>query len=98
MAAMIKRRPWLAVAIARSMATVVTAGVMVVLCCLLLGVPFAEADLKTSFVIAPPFDKHDHRGSRIIPYWDKTGSSNIMQSFVRVSFVIWWSWLLLPFI
>lgn len=45
----------------------------------------AQSDLKSSSVISPPFDKHDHRGSRIIPFWDKTGSSTIMQQFIRVS-------------
>lgn len=47
-------------------------------------VPTARAELKTSLTVTPPFDKHDHRGSRIIPYWEKSGDTNIMQSFVRV--------------
>lgn len=49
------------------------------------SLPPVRAAIKSSFLIAPPFDKHDHRGSRIIPYWDKSGATNIMQSFVRVS-------------
>lgn len=42
------------------------------------------AELRSSCVISPPFDKHDHRGARIVPFWDKTGSTSIMQSFIRV--------------
>lgn len=58
----------------------------VALVVLLLGcaVP-ASAELKSSLSVASPFDKHDHKGSRIIPYWEKSGSTNIMQTFVRVS-------------
>lgn len=44
-----------------------------------------SAELKASLAVSPPFDKHDHRGARIIPYWEKGGTTNIMQSFVRVS-------------
>ena len=43
------------------------------------------ADVKQQLTVTAPFDKHDHKGSRIIPYFEKTGSTNIMQSFVRVS-------------
>lgn len=49
------------------------------------SLPPVRAAIKSSFLIAPPFDKHDHRGSRIIPYWDKSGATNIMQSFVRMT-------------
>lgn len=45
----------------------------------------ASAELKASLTVSSPFDKHDHKGSRIIPYWEKSGSTNIMQTFVRVS-------------
>lgn len=59
----------------------------VALVVLLLGcaIPPASAEMKASLAIQPPFDKHDHKGSRIIPYWEKSGSTNIMQTFVRVS-------------
>lgn len=59
----------------------------VALVVLLLGcaIPPASAEQKASLAIQSPFDKHDHKGSRIIPYWEKSGSTNIMQTFVRVS-------------
>lgn len=47
--------------------------------------PRARAELKTQLTLMGPFEKHDHKGTRIIPYFEKTGSTNIMQSFVRVS-------------
>ena len=61
----------------------------VALAVLLLGcaVP-ASAELKAPLTVSSPFDKHDHKGSRIIPYWEKSGSTNIMQTFVRVSLFI----------
>lgn len=43
-----------------------------------------DAAVKTQLTVTPPFDKHDHKGSRIIPYFEATGATNIMQSFVRV--------------
>lgn len=43
------------------------------------------AEVKNQLTVAAPFDKHDHKGSRIIPYFEKTGVTNILQSFVRVS-------------
>lgn len=56
--------------------------VMLLLGCAVLP---ASAELKASLTVSSPFDKHDHKGSRIIPYWEKSGSTNIMQTFVRVS-------------
>eukprot|EP00752_Nemacystus_decipiens_P005062 g4596.t1 len=43
------------------------------------------ADVKQQLTVTAPFDKHDHKGSRIIPYFEKTGATNIMQSFVRMT-------------
>ena len=42
------------------------------------------AELKRQMLVEPPFDKHDHKGSRIIPYFEKTGATNVMGSYVRV--------------
>ena len=47
------------------------------------------AEVKNSLTITSPFDRHDHKGSRIIPYWETSGSTNIMQSFIRVSEELW---------
>lgn len=43
------------------------------------------AELRPQLTVTGPFDKHDHKGSRIVPYFEKTGATNIMQSFIRVS-------------
>ena len=43
------------------------------------------AELYKQLSVTAPFDKHDHKGSAIILYLEKTGATNIMQSFVRVS-------------
>lgn len=42
------------------------------------------AEVKQQLTVTAPFDKHDHKGARIIPYFEKTGTTNLMQSFVRV--------------
>jgi len=42
------------------------------------------AELRPQLTVTGPFDKHDHKGSRIVPYFEKTGATNIMQSFIRV--------------
>ncbi|CAM9959851.1 unnamed protein product [Ectocarpus sp. 12 AP-2014] len=44
-----------------------------------------SGELKQQLSVLGPFDKHDHKGSRIIPYFEKTGATNIMQSFVRMT-------------
>lgn len=55
---------------------------LVVLCCFC--AVRVGAEVKQQLTVTSPFDKHDHKGSRIIPYFEKTGATNIMQSFVRV--------------
>ena len=42
-------------------------------------------EVKSPLSVTGPFDKHDHKGSRIIPYFEKMGATSIMQSFIRVS-------------
>lgn len=48
----------------------------------------ARAEVKSQLTFTGPFEKHDHKGRRVIPYFEKTGYAHIRQSFVRVSFVI----------
>ncbi|CAM9385524.1 unnamed protein product [Pylaiella littoralis] len=45
----------------------------------------AQAELKTQLTLTGPFEKHDHKGTRIIPFYEKTGATNIMQSFIRMT-------------
>lgn len=42
------------------------------------------AEVKQQMTVTAPFDKYDHKGSRIIPYFEKSGATSIMQSFIRV--------------
>lgn len=53
-------------------------------CLLLLCAAPAGAELRPQLTVMGPFDKHDHKGSRIVPYFEKTQATNIMQSFIRV--------------
>lgn len=43
------------------------------------------AEVKQQMTVTAPFDKHDHKGSRIIPYFEKSGATSIMQSFIRMT-------------
>lgn len=79
-----RKQPW------RTSETISGAGAAVA--ALLVGVAVAllgratpaASELKNSLTVTPPFDKHDHKGSRIIPFWETGGATNIMQSFIRV--------------
>ncbi|CAM9749179.1 unnamed protein product [Scytosiphon promiscuus] len=66
----------------RAAAGALAAGCLLLACCCTLPV---TAEVKTQLTVTGPFDKHDHKGSRIIPYFEKTGTTNIMQSFIRMT-------------
>ncbi|CAM9749252.1 unnamed protein product [Scytosiphon promiscuus] len=66
----------------RASSGALAAGCLLFACCCTLPV---RAEVRTQLTVTGPFDKHDHRGSRIIPYFEKTGTTNVMQSFIRMT-------------